>query len=174
MVSFLALLLMAQFVPVKGELRAYRVEQVDSAETGFVEKVRAAKGDRVGKGQLLAEIFRDVGEAPYEVRAPFAGRVAECFVVTGARVGPGMKRHATPLFELVETDRLRIIAVVPYELPAGRPIAFRSGERAGTGTLERVVVRAGLRFAEVAVDNREGEMAPGDAVELLWPEPPAR
>ncbi|HWR54297.1 MAG TPA: hypothetical protein VN428_24535 [Bryobacteraceae bacterium] len=171
MVSLLTTVLAAQLVPIKGELRPYRTEQVYSSETGFVERVRAGKGDRVAGGQLLADIFRDIGEKPHEVRAPFAGVVAECFIVTGARVGPGMKRHATPLFEIIETERLRIVAVAPYELPAGRSIAFRSGQRKGTGILERTVMRAGLRFAEVSVENQAGLLAPGDPVELLWPQP---
>ncbi len=169
--SLLTVVLTAQLVPIKGELRPYRTEQVYSSETGFVERVRAHRGDRVAADQVLADIFRDIGEKPHEVRAPFAGIVAECFVVTGARVGPGMKRHATPLFEIIDTERLRIVAVAPYELPAGRSIAFRCGERRGSGVLERVLVRAGLRIAEVAVENREGLLAAGDSVELLWPEP---
>ena len=163
--------MLAQLVPIKGELRPYRSEQIYSSETGFVERVRADKGDHVAADQVLADIFRDIGEKPHEVRAPFAGIIAERFVMTGARVGPGMKRHATPLFEVIETERLRIVAVAPYQVAAGRTIAFRSGERSGTGILERVVMRAGLQIAEVAVENRDGLFASGGSVELFWPEP---
>lgn len=170
MVGLLPLLLAAQLVPIRGELRPYRSEQVYSDETGFVERIRVNSGDKVSEGDVLAEVFRDVGEKPYEVRAPFAGVVTAIHVVTGARVGPGMRRHAASMFDVAELHRLRIVAAVPHDVPSGRKIDFRSGKREGAGVLERVSARAGLRIAEIVVDNGSGVLKAGDFVELLWPD----
>lgn len=169
MVTLLPILLASQLVPIRGELRAYRSEQVYSGETGFVERVRVDAGDRVAEGDVLADVFRDIGEDPYRVRAPFSGVIVACYAGTGARVGPGARRHASPMFEIAEIRRLIAVAVVPNDLPAGTAVAIGTGQRKTAGVLERTVTRAGLRYAEIAVDNAKGEMKPGGPVEVFWP-----
>ncbi len=170
MVTLLLLLLTsAPAASIKGELRAYRSVEVYAKETGFVSRVLVGRGDTVKEGELLAEVHVDVGEPLQEIRAPFTGVVAECWVMTGARVGPGARRHETALFEVAEVARLRIVAPVPHELPAGTRIEFSVDGARRFGTLERTARRAGVLTAEVAVSNEDRALRPGTVVEVFWP-----
>lgn len=180
------------FVTLRAELRPYRVEIVFAAETGFVDRIFAGPGSSVKQGDLLARLRSatlelDLAEATgdqrrpleqrlkrLEIRAPFSGVVLAQFVQTGALAGPGARRHETPLFELGEVDRLRVVVDVPEAPQAGSPvqdnrIRLRASGREFSGTVERVFVRVGVRFAEIAVDNRDGALAPGASVEVFWP-----
>lgn len=170
MVTLLLLLLASPPAEsVKGELRAYRSVEVYAKETGFVSRVLVGRGDAVKEGELLAEVHIDVGEPLQEIRAPFTGIIAECWVTTGARVGPGARRHETALFEVAEVARLRVVAPVPHQVAAGTRIEFSIGGTRRSGTLERTATRAGVLTAEVLVSNDDGALRPGAAVEVFWP-----
>ncbi len=147
-----------------GELKPYRSAEVYAGETGFVDRVLVDAGAEVRQGEVLAVLFIDL-DREVEIRAPFAGVVQRVLVHTGVRVGPGMRQHEMPLFEVAETARLRLVATVPSALEPGTRIRFAGGE----GTLERVVERAGTRLAEIAVDNAAGRFKPGSRVEIYWP-----
>jgi multidrug efflux pump subunit AcrA (membrane-fusion protein) len=159
--------LLALATLVTGELRPYRTAAVYAEKTGFVSRLLAARGDVVKEGQVLAEVAGDIGEPPMEIRAPFAGVVAECYAQTGVRVGPGARRHETQVFDIAEVARLKLVAAVPHALPAGARVEFMVKGRRHAGTLERVVPRVGVLIAEILVAN-DG-LEPGMEVQVDWP-----
>lgn len=113
----------------------------------------------------LASAKLDLGKS--RVLAPWAGRVAETRVEVGDYVTPGQ-----PVVELVEVDRLKVVAPVPASdvpyLAVGRPVTLRVDALPGE-SFAGSIVRLGAELdpasrtldVEAEIDNRDGRLRPG-------------
>jgi RND family efflux transporter MFP subunit len=119
------------------------------------------------------------------VRAPFAGVVALIRGRAGEWVQPG-----TPVARLVAVERLRAEGFAPASIlgttPIGSPVTFAAGsedaatntEKGVAGTLKFIspeidpVTRQVRIWAEI--DNRSGELRPGQQGQLLLPQSSAK
>ena len=110
-----------------------------------------------------------------EVHAPFAGTITRRFVDVGALIRAG--GNASALFELAQTDTLRIHVNVPQaylrDIAAGLPALVRVAEypdRAFSGTILRTsgAFDATTRtlLTEIEAPNRDGALYPGIHVDV--------
>ncbi len=84
---------------------------VRSQRTGTLEKLHVAQGDKVTKGQILAELIpsasKNGGAAvpgdTSQLVASAAGVISACNLAVGDEVYPG-----TPIFQIVEADQIRV------------------------------------------------------------------
>jgi RND family efflux transporter MFP subunit len=109
------------------------------------------------------------------VRAPFAGTITRRHVDVGALIRAGSS--GSPLFELAQTDTLRVQVNVPQaylrDIAIGSPAAIAVAEYPGrvfTGKVLRTsgAFDAGTRtmLTEIEVPNRRGELFPGIHVDV--------
>ena len=109
------------------------------------------------------------------VRAPFAGTITRRQVDVGALIRAGSS--GSPLFELAQTDTLRVQVNVPQaylrDIAIGSPVAIAVAEYPGrvfTGKVLRTsgAFDAGTRtmLTEIEVPNRSGELFPGIHVDV--------
>ncbi|HWE53452.1 MAG TPA: efflux RND transporter periplasmic adaptor subunit [Bryobacteraceae bacterium] len=157
-------------VELTGELRPYLQVALRSPAAGVVEKVLVDTGSRVGEGDLLAVLSGSV-----EIRAPFAGIIAERYAHPGAIAGPS----ADPLFELQQNSRLRLVVpvgeedagsvprgMVNFKVPAFPGTVFRGSVARNPGSLDP---RTHTLPVEVDVQNRPGRLLPGMRATVTWP-----
>ena len=109
--------------------------------------------------------------------APFEGMVTERYVHPGALVGPGAD---SPLLELQQVSRLRLVVAVPEEytglIPQGARVEFRvpaHPDRVFAGTVARSAhsldVKTRTLPVELDVQNPDGALAPGMYPAVKWP-----
>jgi membrane fusion protein (multidrug efflux system) len=115
------------------------------------------------------------------ITAPFDGVVTERNVHPGALVGPNSGPGATtPMFRLVENDRLRLVIPVPEAYVSGvndgATISFTVPAYPGktfTGTIARIAhaidVKTRTMPVELDVINKDGALAPGTFCQIQWP-----
>jgi RND family efflux transporter MFP subunit len=110
-----------------------------------------------------------------EVRAPFAGTITRRHVDTGALIRAG--GNASALFELAQTDTLRVQVNVPQaylrDIAIGSPVAIAVAEYPGRTFPGKVLRTSGAFDAttrtlltEIEVPNRQGELFPGIHVDV--------
>ncbi|MCL5745314.1 MAG: efflux RND transporter periplasmic adaptor subunit, partial [Acidobacteria bacterium] len=113
------------------------------------------------------------------VTAEFDGVITERLIHEGSLVGPQAK-ESTPMFRLLQTDRLRLVAPVPEKLVAGIRRGSRVMFTVPAYPAERfagVVARPAQALApetrtmpvELDVANSDGRLAPGMYAEVAWP-----
>jgi len=98
-----------------GVVQSQEPQTVRAQRTGTIEKLYVAPGDKVTKGQILAEVTpptanHENAATPTEsVRlvASTDGLIAACNLAIGDVVYPG-----TPLFQMLEADQIRVVATV--------------------------------------------------------------
>ena len=107
---------------------------VRSQRTGTLEKLYVAQGDKVTKGQILAELIpstsRNEGTAvqgeTLQLVASADGVITTCNLAVGDDVYPG-----TPIFQIVEADQIRVTARVSEvrgsQLRVGQKAAIKLG-----------------------------------------------
>jgi len=111
------------------------------------------------------------------INAPFEGMVTARFVHPGALVGPG---EDSPLLELQQVSRLRLVVAVPEEytgaIPQGARVEFRvpaHTDRVFAGTVARSAhaldVKTRTLPIELDVRNADGALAPGMYPAVKWP-----
>jgi RND family efflux transporter MFP subunit len=109
------------------------------------------------------------------VRAPFAGTITRRHVDIGALIRAGSSGSA--LFELAQTDRLRVQVNVPQaylrDVKVGASVAVAVAEYPGRAFLGKVLRTSGAfdaatrtMLTEIEVPNREGELFPGIHVDV--------
>lgn len=196
----------SKLLAAEAELAAVRSKA--EAETGTYERLKAASatpGVVAGNDLLVAEkataanqsqvtaaqqnveaarhalnAIRDM-EGYLRVTAPFDGVVTERNIHPGALVGPSSGAGATtPMLQLVEHARLRLVVPVPEaytaKVTAGTGMPFSVSAYPGqsfTGTVARIAqaVDVGTRTMAVELDviNKDGRLAPGTFCQVRWP-----
>jgi RND family efflux transporter MFP subunit len=110
-----------------------------------------------------------------DVRAPFAGTITRRHVDTGALIRAGS--NASALFELAQTDTLRVQVNVPQaylrDIAVGSPVAIAVAEYPGRTFTGKVLRTSGAfdaatrtMLTEIEVPNRNGELFPGIHVDV--------
>jgi len=110
-----------------------------------------------------------------EVRAPFAGTITRRHVDTGALIRAG--GNASALFDLAQTDTLRIQVNVPQaylrDIAIGSTVAIAVAEYPGRAFPGKVLRTSGAfdattrtMLTEIEVPNRNGELFPGIHVDV--------
>ena len=120
-------------------------------------------------------------EGYLRIIAPFAGTVTERNAHPGALVGPtGAAGGSSPLFRIVQVNRLRLVVPVPEAYTAGItpgtvvPFTVRAypGETF-SGRVARVAravdARTRTMAVELDVENKDGRLAPGSFSQVRWP-----
>src|SRR5215213_8246503 len=127
--------------------------------------------------QAHVKAVRDLGQY-LRIAAPFSGIITERNIHPGALVGPGT--GATPLFQLHQVARLRLIvavpealvgavvrgARVPFTVPAFPGETFHGVVRLMAHDLD---VKTRTMPVELDVENADLRLAPGMYPEVLWP-----
>jgi membrane fusion protein (multidrug efflux system) len=114
------------------------------------------------------------------VRAPFAGVITERNVHPGALVGPPMGANSLPMLRIESVGHLRLTVPVPEAdvgaIAEGSPATFIVRAWPGrrfSGIIRRIAhsldTRTRTMPVELDVDNRDGKLAPGMFVEVVWP-----
>jgi membrane fusion protein (multidrug efflux system) len=166
-----------------------------SATPGVVagnDLVLAQKAVQADQGQVAAaqqnieaarQALRSVSdmEGYLQVTAPFDGIVTERNVHPGALVGPASGPGAsTPMVQIVENDRLRLVVPVPEaytaSVTAGTEMPFSVAAYPGqtfSGRVARIAraldVNTRTMAVELDVANTDGRLAPGAFCQVLWP-----
>lgn len=110
-----------------------------------------------------------------EIRAPFAGTITRRHVDTGALIRASSS--GSPLFELAQTDTLRVQVNVPQaylrDIAVGAPVAIAVAEYPGRTFSGKVLRTSGAfdavtrtMLTEIEVPNRHGELFPGIHVDV--------
>jgi membrane fusion protein, multidrug efflux system len=120
-------------------------------------------------------------EAYLKMRAPFDGVVTERNVHPGALVGPNSGAGtATPIFRVVDRNRLRLVVPVPEAYIAGVAegvaIPFTVPAYPGqtfSGKIARIAqsvdVKTRTMAIEIDVRNADGRLTPGTFCQVSWP-----
>jgi membrane fusion protein (multidrug efflux system) len=152
----------------------------------IAEKTADASASQVLAAQQSVEAARQAlnairdMEGYLRVTAPFAGVVTERNVHPGALVGPASGAGATPLLQLVDANRLRLVVPVPEaytaEMKRGAGISFTVAAYPGqsfSGTIARVAETVNVTTRTMAVEldvaNGDGRLAPGTFCQVRWP-----
>jgi RND family efflux transporter MFP subunit len=151
------------------------------AEQAFegAQSVRNAVENSAKAARAAAEAVKEL--ASYlEVRAPFDGVITERFVHPGALVGPATAGVSTPLVQIEQNNRLRLVvavpeahvagivrgAAVPFTVPAHPGVTF-------TGAIARPAqaldARTRSMMVELDVSNGNGQLATGMFADVAWP-----
>lgn len=125
---------------------------VRSQRTGTLEKLYVAQGDKVTKGQILAELIpstsKDEGTAvqgdTLQLVASAEGIITTCNLAVGDEVYPG-----TSIFQVVEADQIRVAA----KISEVRGAQLRTGQKA-------VIKLVSGRESEGEVVRIDGELDP--------------
>jgi membrane fusion protein (multidrug efflux system) len=129
--------------------------------------------------QAAVQALREI-ERYLDVTAPFDGVITERKVHPGALVGPQGGANATPMFQLEQLSRLRLVVAVPEVdlggIPQGARVSFHVPAYPGetfSGVVARVAhaVDPKTRTMPVEMDvvNPGGQLAPGMFPEVAWP-----
>lgn len=122
--------------------------------------------------------IRDI-EGYLRVTAPFSGVVTERNVHPGALVGPSSGTSGTPMFRVVDTNRLRLVVPVPEaytsDLKTGAALPFSVAAYPGqsfSGTVARIAQAVDVATRTMAVEldvaNARGQLAPGTFAAVGW------
>ena len=151
------------------------------------EKTADASQSQVTSAQQTVEAARQAltalrdTEGYLRVTAPFSGVITERNVHPGALVGPSSgTSSASPMFRLVENNRLRLVVPVPEaytsELKTGTAVPFSVAAYPGqsfSGTVARIAQAVDVTTRTMAVEldvaNDRGQLAPGTFSTVRWP-----
>jgi membrane fusion protein (multidrug efflux system) len=152
----------------------------------IAEKTADASQSQVASAQQTIEAarqslnaIRDI-EGYLRVTAPFSGVVTERNVHPGALVGPSSGMSGAPMFQVVDTNRLRLVVPVPEaytsELQPGASVPFSVAAYPGqsfSGTVARIAQAVDVATRTMAVEldvaNARGQLAPGTFATVIWP-----
>ncbi|HEU4602205.1 MAG TPA: efflux RND transporter periplasmic adaptor subunit [Steroidobacteraceae bacterium] len=144
------------------------VGEVAARYPGVIRNVIHEIGDRVRAGEPLAKVESNESLQVYSVTAPIAG------VVTQRHANPGEVAGSEPLFEIVDTSKVRVdLTVFPQDrakLKIGQQVRVAStdADTQSQGTLTYISPVGSAQtqsvIARVSLDNREGRWAPGQFV----------
>jgi RND family efflux transporter MFP subunit len=158
-----------------GAIAGNEVVQAEKQVAAMQALVRA-KQQAVRAAEAAVRTQKDQAEY-LRIVAPFDGTVTARMAHPGALVGPGAD---TPLLELQQVSRLRVVAAVPEEfagaIARGARVEFRVPawpDRVFAGTVARSAhaLEAKTRTLPVELDvsNADGALAPGMYPSVKWP-----
>jgi multidrug efflux pump subunit AcrA (membrane-fusion protein) len=112
-----------------GVVQSQEPQTVRAQRTGTIEKLYVAQGDKVTKGQILAELIPSASKnegtaAPgdtLQLVASKDGVITTCNLAVGDEVYPG-----TPIFQIIESDQIQVAAKIS-EVRGGQ---LRAGQKA--------------------------------------------
>lgn len=132
---------------------------------GLVTRVNANLGDRVHRGDVLAEIESNESLRGYALRAPIDGMVIARDINSGEVTGE------RPLFVIADMSTLwaalRVFPGHRQEVVVGQTVGVITDGRPQAGAIQHVLPPGEGRpytVARVAVDNPDGLLAPGQMV----------
>jgi RND family efflux transporter MFP subunit len=143
------------------------------------QAVKTAVENSAKAARAAADAIKEM--ASYlEVRAPFDGIVTERLVHPGALVGPSTAGVATPLIQLEQHTRLRLIVAVPEAHVAGiikgATVSFTVPAYPGetfAATIARPAqaldTRTRSMIVELDTGNPGGKLATGMYADVVWP-----
>ncbi|HEU4601670.1 MAG TPA: efflux RND transporter periplasmic adaptor subunit, partial [Steroidobacteraceae bacterium] len=144
------------------------VAEVTARYPGVIRSVLHQIGDRVSAEEPLAKVESNESLQVYAVTAPIAG------VITQRHANPGEVAGAEPLFEVVDTSKVRVdLSVFPQDrakLKVGQKVRVTSTDAntQSEGTLAYISPVGSAQtqsvIARVSLDNRAGHWAPGQFV----------
>jgi RND family efflux transporter MFP subunit len=143
------------------------------------QAVRNAVENSAKAARAAADAIKEL--ASYlEVKAPFDGIITERLVHPGALVGPSTAGVSTPLVQLEQSSRLRLIVAVPETqvsgIVRGATVSFAVPAFPGEtfqATVSRLAqaldVRTRSMLVELDTSNAGGKLTTGMYAELQWP-----
>jgi len=143
------------------------VRNVSARFDGVIKSVKPSIGDRVKKGQLLAQIESNESLKIYNVTAPISG------VITQRTANAGEQTSGRRLFTIMDTSTVWAdLSLFPSErarVQAGMAVKITTAinGQSFTGQINRINVMAEANqsvTARVELDNKEGKLLPGTYV----------
>lgn len=129
---------------------------------GVVTRVNVALGDRVAKGDLLAQVESNESLKTYNMLSPIDGVVAERAISRGEIAGD------EPLFTVSNLDtlwaELRVFPGQRAQVAVGQTVRLHADGVDQTGTIRHLLPAPGnapYTLARVEVDNSAGLLTPG-------------
>jgi len=152
----------------------------------IAEKTAAASQSQVASAEQTVEAARQALNAVRDIEgylrvtAPFSGVVTERNVHPGALVGPSSGTSGIAMFQIVDSNRLRLVVPVPEaytsDLKAGASVEFAVAAYPGhsfSGTVARIAQTVDVATRTMAVEldvaNGGGQLVPGTFATVTWP-----
>ena len=167
-------------IPAAGTLAPRQVVPVLATATGEIAEFRAALGDRVEEGQIVATIDPDVGRGLAELRAPITGTIVEVEQRVGAWVN--VSQSAPTVMQIADLETLSVTTEV-FDSEVARVddaavsvyfTTLGSGDRRWRGDAVRVdptpTIEDGMaRYAvHFLVANDAAELYPGMTTQVFF------
>lgn len=149
------------------ELNANRHAEIKARFPGIVRAVHVQQGDRVRRGQTLAEIEGNESMRTYAVTAPFDG------VVLARNITVGDAANTNTLVELADLSNvwveLHAIGKDAARIAVGQPVVVRAATGGATqqtiiSTLLPIATRGQSVVARASIPNPDGRWRPGMTV----------
>jgi membrane fusion protein (multidrug efflux system) len=150
-------------------------EQTVSADKGLVD---AAEHNIAAAQQALKSVSQ--AETYLTITAPFAGVVTTRNLHPGALIGPASGAGSTPILQIVDDRRLRLVVPIPEaqvgSMKVGQPVSFTVPANPGQ-TFKAPIARIAQAMdeksrtmpVELDVINRDGRLSPGSFATVMWP-----
>ena len=139
-----------------------QLARVSARFPGVITRVSVDLGDRVTKGDLLAQVESDESLKTYELRAPIDGVVIE------RRGSSGEMTGAQSLFAIADLTtlwaELKVFPAQRAEIAVGQKVLLRAEGIDREGTIRHLLPAPGTApysLARVEVDNTDGMLTPG-------------
>lgn len=150
-------------------------QQTVSADQGLVD---AAEHNIAAAQDALKSVSQ--AEAYLTVTSPFAGVVTTRNLHPGALIGPASGAGSTPILQIVDDRRLRLVVPIPEaqvgSIKVGQPVSFTVPANPGQ-TFKAPIARIADAMeeksrtmpVELDVINHDGRLSPGSFATVLWP-----
>lgn len=132
---------------------------------GVVKEIRVNVGDRVRKDQVLAIVESNQSLQTYPVITPIDGVIQKRTTNAGEMTGDA------PLFTILNSDRfwaeLKVFPSQRFEVQPGQSVHIHHNNHIHEGEISSITPIASeepVVLARVVLQNRDGDMAPGDLV----------
>lgn len=139
-----------------------QIARVRARFPGVITKVNVRLGDRVAKGDLLAQVESNESLKTYDLRSPIAG------VVTERQISVGEIAGEQPLFAITDLTtlwaELRVFPGQRTEVAVGQKVRLQAegfDQQASISHLLPSPDNASYTLARVEVDNPDGTLSPG-------------
>lgn len=139
-----------------------QIARVRARFPGVITKVNVRLGDRVAKGDLLAQVESNQSLKTYDLRSPIDG------VVTQSQISVGEVAGEQPLFAIADLTtlwaELRVFPGQRTEVTVGQKVNLQAesfDQQASISHLLPSPDNASYTLARVKVDNPDGRLSPG-------------
>lgn len=156
-----------QTIVVYGNLTigSEKLSHVRARYSGMIKTVKRSLGDRVKRGDLLAEVESNESLKVYQVRAPIAGTIIQRHANTGELT------QSRALFSIANFDTLWAeFRIYPYQqslVKVGQNIDFRVNDLDLSGSIQHIipVLDKPYQLARIVFDNQSTGLTSGLLVE---------